>query len=325
MELKIDAKQEAPDAALFDAYSKTVIEVVEKVGPAVVSIEVERSRLMGLWEQEASGSGFAFTPDGFILTNNHVVEGAHKIRVGFSDGRRFKAELIGNDADTDLAVLRIDASNLTAVTLGDSHSLRPGQLAVAIGNPYGFQHSVTAGVISALGRSLKGASGRLMEDVIQTDAALNPGNSGGPLVDSRGHVIGVNTAMIFLAQGLSFAVAVNTARYVAGKLIKDGRVRRSYIGIVGQDIELPPPIRRRYELTDKGGVLILDVANDGPAQRAGLKKGDVIIGLEGQRITGNGDLIPLMTDERIDTVVSLRILRNDEEEYLSVFPEEKKE
>ena len=314
---------DAPDAALFDAYSRTVIEIVEKVGPAVVSIDVERSKLLGLWDQEARGSGFAFTPDGFILTNNHVVEGANKISVVFADGRRFKADLIGGDADTDLAVLRIDASNLAAATLGDSHNLRPGQLAVAIGNPYGFQHSVTAGVISALGRSLKGGAGRLMEDIIQTDAALNPGNSGGPLVDSRGQVIGVNTAMIFLAQGLSFAVAVNTARYVASKLIKDGRVRRSFIGVVGQDVELPQRVRDRHDLDDKGGVLVLEVTSGGPAERAGLKKGDVIVGLEGQRVTGTGDLLRLMNDERIGTVTSLLIIRDEDKRYLSVFPEEK--
>ncbi len=315
----------APDAALFDAYSRTVVEVVEKVGPAVVSIDVERSRLLGLWDQEMRGSGFAFTPDGFILTNNHVVEGANKISVVFADGRRFKADLIGNDADTDLAVLRIDASDLAAATLGDSHHLRPGQLAVAIGNPYGFQHSVTAGVISALGRSLKAGSGRLMEDVIQTDAALNPGNSGGPLVDSRGLVIGVNTAMIFLAQGLSFAVAVNTARYVAGKLIKDGRVRRSFIGVVGQDVTLPPRVRHRHDLDDTGGVLVLEVTSGGPAERAGLEKGDVILGLEGQRITGTGDLLRLMNEEHIGTVTSLLIIRDEDKRYLSVFPDEKKD
>ncbi len=336
MELKIDgsngapqenqtAETEAPDAALFDAYSRTVVEVVEKVGPAVVSIEIKRSRLLGLWDQEGGGSGFAFTPDGFILTNNHVVEEAHDIAVRFSDGRRFKADLIGNDPDTDLAVLRIDASDLTAATLGDSHHLRPGQLAVAIGNPYGFQHSVTAGVISALGRSLRAGSGRLMEDIIQTDAALNPGNSGGPLVDSRGRVIGVNTAMIFLAQGLSFAVAVNTARYVAGKLIKDGRVRRSFIGVIGQDIELPARVRHRHDIEEAGGVLVLEVTGGGPAERAGLKKGDVIVGLEGQRITGTGDLLRQMNEERIGTVTSLLIIRDEDKRYLSVFPEEKKD
>ena len=319
------AETDVPDAALFDAYSRTVIEVVEKVGPAVVSIDIKRSRLMGLWDQEGGGSGFAFTPDGFILTNNHVVEDAHNIAVRFSDGRRFKADLVGRDAATDLAVLRIDASDLVAVTLGDSNKVHPGQLAVAIGNPYGFQHSVTAGVISALGRSLKAGSGKLMEDIIQTDAALNPGNSGGPLVDSRGQVIGVNTAMIFLAQGLSFAVAVNTARYVAGKLIKSGRVRRSFIGVVGQDVDLPPRIRDRFALEDKGGVLVLDVTAGGPAERAGLKKGDVIVGMEGRRITGTGDLLRQMNEERIGTVTSLLVIRDEDKRYLSVFPEEKKD
>ncbi len=290
MELKIDESSEAvqhdrageaeapvSDEVLLDAYSRAVIDVVEKVGPSVVSVDVERSRLLGMWQQEGGGSGFAFTPDGFILTNNHVVEEAQRIAVRFSDGRRYEADLIGNDPETDLAVLRIDASDLVAVELGDSRRLRPGQLAIAIGNPYGFQHSVTAGVVSALGRSLRAGTGRLMEDIIQTDAALNPGNSGGPLVDSRGRVIGINTAMIFLAQGLSFAVAVNTARFVAAQLIKDGRVRRSFIGVVGQDVELPARVQRRHDLQEAGGVLALEVTRDSPAHRAGLKKGDLLV------------------------------------------------
>lgn len=312
------------DAALLDAYSRTVIAAVEKVGPAVVSVDIERSKLLGMWEQKGGGSGFAFTPDGFILTNSHVVEGAHSISVGFSDGRRYDAELIGDDPDTDLAVLRINATNLVAAELGDSHHLRPGQIAIAIGNPYGFQHSVTAGVISALGRSMRSRSDRLLEDIIQTDAALNPGNSGGPLVNARGQVVGVNTAMIFLAQGLSFAVAVNTARYVAGRLIRDGRVRRSFIGVVGQDIELPIRLQRRHGLDQNGGVLVLEASREGPADRAGLQRGDIIIGLEGQPVTGVGDLLRFLTEERIATVTPILILRDEEKLYLSVFPEEKR-
>ena len=327
MELKIDeahaVEEPVSDEALFDAYSKTVVEVVEKVGPSVVSVDIERSRLLGMWQQEGGGSGFAFTPDGFILTNNHVVEEADRIAVRFADGRRYDADLIGNDPETDLAVLRIHASNLPAVELGDSRQLRPGQLAIAIGNPYGFQHSVTAGVVSALGRSLRAGSGRLMEDIVQTDAALNPGNSGGPLVDSRGRVIGINTAMIFLAQGLSFAVAVNTARFVAGRLIKDGRVRRSMIGVVGQDVELPARIQRHNNLEEAGGVLALEVAGDGPAYRAGLKKGDVIISMDGQRITGIGDLLRLLTDERIGAETLLLVIRDEDQRYVTVYPEEK--
>ena len=275
--------------------------------------------------RRGAASGIAWSSDGVVVTAHHSVQRDYDLRLGLPDGEIVSAELVGRDPSTDLAVLRIDASDLTAATLGNSHHLRPGQLAVAIGNPYGFQHSVTAGVISALGRSLKAGSGRLMEDVIQTDAALNPGNSGGPLVDSRGLVIGVNTAMIFLAQGLSFAVAVNTARYVAARLIKDGRVRRSFIGIVGQDVEVPQRLRDRHGLDDKGGVLVLEVSSGGPAERAALKKGDVIVGMEGQRITGTGDLLRLMNEERIGTVTSLMILRDEDKRYLSVFPEEKKE
>ena len=336
MELKIDESSEAvqhdrageaeapvSDEVLLDAYSRAVIDVVEKVGPSVVSVDVERSRLLGMWQQEGGGSGFAFTPDGFILTNNHVVEDADQIAVRFSDGRRYEADLIGNDPETDLAVLRIDASDLVAVELGDSRRLRPGQLAIAIGNPYGFQHSVTAGVVSALGRSLRAGTGRLMEDIIQTDAALNPGNSGGPLVDSRGRVIGINTAMIFLAQGLSFAVAVNTARFVAAQLIKDGRVRRSFIGVVGQDVELPARVQRRHDLQEAGGVLALEVTRDSPAHRAGLKKGDVIVDMDGQRISGIGDLLRLLTEERIGRETPLLVIRDEEKRYLSVSPEEK--
>jgi len=321
----IRTEPDAPlsDAALLDAYSRTVMAAVERVGPAVVSVDIERSRLLGVWEEKGGGSGFAFTPDGFILTNHHVVEGARRIGVGFSDGRRFEADLIGQDADTDLAVLRINASGLVAAELGDSHQIRPGQIAVAIGNPYGFQHSVTAGVVSALGRSLRAGSGRLMEDIIQTDAALNPGNSGGPLVDSRGRVIGVNTAMIFLAQGLSFAVAVNTARFVAAKLIRDGRVRRSYIGVVGQDVALPVRVRRRHDLEDDGGVLVLSVMRGGPAHRAGLEEGDIIVGLDGQRVSGLSDLFRLLTDARIATETSIRILRDEATRLLTVAPEEK--
>jgi len=296
--------------------SEALAATVETVGQSVVRVEGRR---------RGAASGIAWSSDGVVVTAHHSVQRDYDLRLGLPDGEIVSAELVGRDPSTDLAVLRIDASDLTAATLGNSHHLRPGQLAVAIGNPYGFQHSVTAGVISALGRSLKAGSGRLMEDVIQTDAALNPGNSGGPLVDSRGLVIGVNTAMIFLAQGLSFAVAVNTARYVAARLIKDGRVRRSFIGIVGQDVEVPQRLRDRHGLDDKGGVLVLEVSSGGPAERAALKKGDVIVGMEGQRITGTGDLLRLMNEERIGTVTSLMILRDEDKRYLSVFPEEKKE
>jgi len=317
-------RHKAPsDAALLDAYSQAVIAAVDRVRPSVVSIDVEQRKMLGVFEQQGSGSGFAFTPDGFILTNSHVVHKAHRITVHFADGRRCSATLVGEDPDTDLAVVRVDALDLPAVELGDSDALSPGQLAIAIGNPYGFQHSVTAGVVSALGRSLQAASGRLMEDIIQTDAALNPGNSGGPLVDSRGRVIGVNTAVIRPAQSISFAVAVNTARFVAARLIRDGRIRRSTIGFVGQNIDLPALIQHRHGLEEEGGVLVLDVQAGSPADRAGLLPRDVIVGLGGRRITGISALLRELTEDRINLLTPLRIIRDGEAVFMNVTPEEK--
>lgn len=311
------------DGALLDAYSRAVISAVEKVGPSVVSVDVERRFFLGMVEEEGSGSGFAFTPDGFILTNSHVVHEADEIHVVCSDGRRIKADLVGDDPDTDLAVIRINASEMEAVELGDSRALQVGQLVIAIGNPLGFQHSVTAGVISALGRTLPAGTGQLLEDVIQTDAALNPGNSGGPLVNSHGQVIGVNTAVIQSAQGLAFAVAVNTARFIAGKLIKDGRVRRGSIGVVGQNVALSPLVRRRYKL-DGGGVLIVSVLDGGPAEEAGVQKGDIIICLGNQRIACIEDLLKLMMEEYISKKMSLHLIRQSEKITVKIVPEEKK-
>ncbi len=311
------------EADLLDAYSRAVTHAAETAGPSVVSVEVERRGRGRRRRRGGSGSGFAFTGDGFLLTNDHVVQGAARLRVAFSDGQRHEADLVGRDADTDLAVLRIDAPGVQAATLGDSGALRPGQLAIAIGNPYGFQHSVTAGVVSALGRSLRARSGRLMEDVIQTDAALNPGNSGGPLVNARGEVIGVNTAMILPAQGISFAVAVNTARFVAGRLIRDGRVRRGVIGVVGQNVELPREARRRHTLEEEGAVLLVEVLKKSPAERAGLRKGDVLVGLGGQRIAGIDDLLRLLTEARIGAITPVAFLRDGALRYASVVPEEK--
>ena len=308
------------DRVLLDAYSHAVIDAVETAGPSVVSITINKgSRWRG-----GSGSGFVFTPDGFILTNSHVAGKAKTIHVRFSDGNEHEATLVGDDPDTDLAVLRIHAPDLTHIELADSSQLQVGQLAIAIGNPYGFQHSVTAGVVSALGRSLQSKSGRLIEDVIQTDAALNPGNSGGPLVNSNGHVIGLNTAMIMPAQGIAFAVAVNTARHIASQLIQHGRVQRAYIGLAGQNIDLPLRLQRKFGLESSGGILIVDVISGSPAERAGLQKGDIIIGVAGERVSRIEMLLRILTGDVIDQVVSMRFLRDDQELFTTLKPDEKR-
>src|ERR1044072_2480115 len=301
--------QSQPDEELLDAYSRAVITAAEKVSPSVVYIEVEQSSTdrsgnparpqRAPREAKGSGSGFIFTPDGFILTNSHVVHAAKRIEVTTSDGHKYQAELIGDDPDTDLAVIRINAPNLVPVHLGDTQKIRVGQLVVAIGNPYGFQYSVTAGVVSALGRSLRAQSGRLMDDVIQTDAALNPGNSGGPLVNSRGEVIGVNTAMILPAQGISFATSIDTAKFVASRLIRDGKVSRSYIGLAGQNVPLPRRIVRYYNLAVESGILVVSFEEQSPGQKVGLREGDIIIGFDDRPIAGIDDLHKLLTEDRI--------------------------
>jgi len=318
-----------PEEDLMDAYSRAVITAAEKVSPSVVYIEVQqpaRSRRGNTprrpQEARGSGSGFIFTPDGFILTNSHVVHGASRIEVTVSDGRKYEADLIGDDMDTDLAVIRINAPNLVPAYLGEAQKIRVGQLVVAIGNPYGFQYSVTAGVVSALGRSLRAQSGRLMDAVIQTDAALNPGNSGGPLVNSRGEVIGVNTAMIMPAQGISFATSIDTAKFVASRLIRDGKVSRSYIGLAGQNVPLPRRIVRYYNLAVESGILVVSFEGNSPARNAGLREGDIIVGFDDHTTAGIDDLHKLLTEDRIGHESSLVIIRGTEKLSLKVVPEE---
>ncbi len=309
----------------LDAYSAAVAGAVERVGRAVVSVEVRHPvRRRGRPERElpGHGSGFVFTPDGFILTNSHVVHGATHVAVRLPDGRELPADLIGDDPDTDLAVVRVGGDPPTAAPLGDSASLRVGQLVIAIGNPLGFQSTVTAGVVSALGRSFRSVGGRLIDDVIQTDAALNPGNSGGPLVDSRGRVIGVNTAVILPAQGICFAVAINTAKFVAGQLIAHGRIRRGRIGVAGQHVPLLRLAVRAHGLEAKSGVLVTGVEAGSPAERAGLKQGDIIVGFAGQVVGGIDDLHRLLATDRIGTPAVVALLRGADKLELSIVPED---
>jgi S1-C subfamily serine protease len=306
------ASRGLPDRALLDAYSEAVIQAVEQVGPAVVRIDATRG----------GGSGVVFTPDGFILTNNHVVEAGDRITAMLPDGRSIRAELIGRDPHTDLAVLRIGETNLSWARLGDSKRLRVGQVAIAIGNPFGFHHSVTSGVVSALGRSLRSRSGRLMDDVIQTDASLNPGNSGGPLVTTAGEVIGINTAMIVPAQGICFAIASNTVRFVASRLMRDGRIRRSYIGVAGQQTPIPRALARANQVAVVSGVLVTSIENQSPAASAGLQEGDVILAFDGQTVSGIDDLHRLLTEERIGRATAVSVLRRGARTQVTITPAE---
>lgn len=317
------------DSALFDAYSRAVTDIADAVGPAVVRIDIKR-RVKGrdgrgrevAQEVGGSGSGFIFTPDGLILTNSHVVSGASSIGVTLNEGQALQASLIGDDPDTDLAVVRVAGHKLPTVRLGESRQVRVGQLAVAIGNPYGFQCTVTAGVVSALGRSLRSQNGRLMDDVIQTDAALNPGNSGGPLVSSKGEVIGVNTAVILPAQGICFATAIDTAKVTVAQLLRHGRVRRGRLGIAGQNIVLPRRMVRHYSLERDGAVQAASVERGGPAARAGLEQGDIIVAFAGEPVAGFDDLHRLLTEEKLDTRVSVTVLRRGQRLTLEIHPDE---
>jgi S1-C subfamily serine protease len=306
------------DEELLDAYSQAVTGAAERTSPSVVRIEVEP----GKNRQGGTGSGFVFTPDGFILTNSHVVQPGGLLNVVLLDGRRLEGRLAGDDPATDLAVLRVGGSDLVPATLGDSRGVKVGQLAIAIGNPFGFHCTVTAGVVSALGRSLRSTTGRLMDDIIQTDAALNPGNSGGPLVNSRGEVIGVNTATILPAQGICFAIAMNTAKFVAGKLIQDGRIRRAYLGIGGQSVPLLRKVVRFHTLTHESGVLVISIENGGPGQQAGLQEGDVVIALGNDLVAGVDDLQRILTEGQVNTPTTLTLLRGAQRLQLDVTPRE---
>jgi S1-C subfamily serine protease len=306
------------DHELLDAYSRAVIHAAENVSPSVVKIEVHDRN----GQRAGSGSGFIITPDGFVVTNSHVVHGADKIEVILADGRRPDAHLIGDDPHTDLAVLRIFAPQLRPVPLGEAKHIRVGQLAIAIGNPYGFQCTVTAGVVSALGRSFRTRTGRLIDDIIQTDAALNPGNSGGPLVNSRGEVIGVNTAVILPAQGICFAIGVDTAQYVISWLIKDGKIRRSYIGVGGQNVPLHRRLVRYHQLRAPSGVLAISVAPGSPAATAGLREGDVMIEFNEQAIPSIDALHKLLTGRQINVESPLIVIRGTEKIALHIRPAE---
>ena len=320
MDVPAPAPGTADDTPLLDAYSRTVSGVVEKVAPSVVNIRVEHENRRGTGQ--GSGSGFIIAPDGFILTNSHVVHGAKSLEVTLADSRTFQAKVMGDDPDTDLAVIRIGAPKLPHLKFGDSSKLRVGQVAVALGSPFGFQQTVTSGIVSALGRSMRAQSGRLLDDIIQTDAALNPGNSGGPLVNSSGEVIGVNTAIILAAQGICFAIASNTAEFVTAWLMTEGRVRRSWIGVAGQNVPIHQRVIRFHRLAIDRGVLVVGIEPNSPAQRSGLREGDVIVGFKGEPIATIDELHKRLAAKEVGVGSPLTIVRHTEKLELFIVPEE---
>jgi S1-C subfamily serine protease len=311
------ASTAAEDLAVFDAYSRAVIGAVDKVGPAVLHLQIEAQKGPG-----GSGSGVVFTPDGYVLTNSHVIAGAKRITATFADGHSLTASVVGDDPDTDLAVLRLDGETDAWARLGRSHDLRVCQLVVAIGNPFGFQCTVTAGVVSALGRSLRSRSGRLIDSVIQTDAALNPGNSGGPLVNSAGEIIGINTAIIAMAQGICFSISADTVEFVAARLIREGRVRRCYIGVAGQNVPIARKVVRFHKLERESGVLAQNVSQDGAASAAGLLSGDIIVELDGHAVGSVDELHSLLIEDRLGVSVPMVVLRRELKLTLPVVPRE---
>ena len=319
---RVPALEAPSDGDLLDAYSTAVTRAVELVAPAVVKIDVAKRTRSQRERDAGTGSGFVFAADGLVLTNAHVVAGASTVRALLPDGRVCEGTVLGADEDTDLAVLKISAANLVSIPLGASRHLKQGQLVVAIGNPFGFHHTVTAGIVSATGRSLRARTGRLMTGLIQTDAALNPGNSGGPLVNTSGDAIGINTAVIVPAQGISFAVSVDTARLIIPQLLRDGRVRRSYLGIAGQDVPLPRRLVRHFALPSNTGVLVTEVVRDMPAERAGVRDGDLIVTFADTPIEQTHDLHRLLTGDRVGQSATIAVLRGTELLTLHVVPAE---
>jgi S1-C subfamily serine protease len=309
------------DGPLLDAYSRAVTEAVAMVAPALAHVRIERAKA-ARGRREGSGSGFVITPDGYLVTNSHVAGGATAIEITLPDARTASATVVGDDPHSDLAVLKVGAGDLAWCRFGESSAVRVGQIAIALGSPYGFQHTVTAGIVSALGRSMRAQTGRMLDNVLQTDASLNPGNSGGPLIDSAGRVIGVNTAMILPAQGLSFAIAASTAERVAIALIREGRVRRAYLGIGGQTLALPRRVVRHFDIARESGVRIESVESGSPAASADLRPGDVIVALDGAPIATIDDLQRLLTDDAIGRRIAIRVVRRDRLVTVDVMPRE---